>query len=146
MRILPIIALGSILLCSCGEEEGTGAPGEAPAVPAAEGWPVTTATDGGSYTVTVNPVAGGIEQNKHFALDVTVVPKDAAGGEFTVKVDADMPAHRHGMNTQPEVAGKEAGRYQVDGMLFHMAGEWVIMVDVTRDGKTERASVPVNVE
>ena len=50
------------------------------------------------------------------------------------------------MNTQPELVEKGERHYQVDGMLFHMAGEWVIMVDVGRDGKTERASIPVQVE
>ena len=50
------------------------------------------------------------------------------------------------MNTLPELVEKEAFHYQVDGMLFNMSGKWVIMVDVTAEGKTERASLPVHIE
>jgi len=57
-----------------------------------------------------------------------------------------MPAHGHGMNTQPEVVAGKEGDYRVDGMLFHMAGEWVITVEVGSQGKMERASFPVQIE
>ena len=57
-----------------------------------------------------------------------------------------MPAHQHGMNTKPELTDKGDGKYKVDGMLFHMSGDWVIFVDVTRGEATERASFPVLVE
>ena len=110
-------------------------------------WPATKETDKGNFTVTLSPKEGGIEGNKHFSLNVEVKPKQPGGlGGATVLVNADMPAHRHGMNTQPEISSGSSNSYQVDGMLFHMTGYWVINVDITKDGKTEQALFPVQVE
>lgn len=47
-----------------------------------------------------------------------------------VKVTAIMPAHQHGMNYEPEVTFVTEEIVQVDGMVFHMPGEWQIQIDV----------------
>ena len=77
---------------------------------------------------------------------MTVEAKSGKTENLSVLVDADMPAHKHGMNTKPETISKSSTSYRVDGMALHMAGDWVITVDVTRDGNTERATFPVSVE
>ena len=110
------------------------------------GWPLTSPTEGGNFEVKVQKDGGEIERNKHFSLDVTVAAKSGELGDVKVVVDADMPAHRHGMNTKPETSAKGTGQYRVDGMVFHMSGDWVITVDVTRGSDTERASFPVSIE
>ena len=94
----------------------------------------------------MNPTGGEIVENKHFSPDLHVKSTVTTAGVLEVKVDADMPAHGHGMNTQPEVVAGKEGAYRVDGMLFHMAGEWVITVEVGSQGKMERASFPVQIE
>lgn len=63
-----------------------------------------------------------------------------------VAVDADMPEHGHGMTTTPRVTRGADGLYHVQGMRFHMSGYWEIYVDVSRDGVTERAIVPLTLE
>jgi hypothetical protein len=143
MRHFIALVLSAILLPCCGQKESSA---NNDAEEASTGWPTTRKTQDGSFAVTVKPLAGEIVENEHFSLDVTIAGENATTKPLQVKVDADMPAHQHGMNTQPEISAKGDLRYQVDGMLFHMAGEWVITVDVTRDGKTERASFPVQVE
>ena len=85
-------------------------------------------------------------RNQHFSVDVELEAKDGESAGITVSVDADMPAHRHGMNTKPEVSAIDGAGYRAEGMLFHMGGDWVIKVDVTRGGTTESASFPVSVE
>jgi len=110
-----------------------------------ESWPATRQTEGGSFSVTLAPSGGEILNNEHFSLDLAVEAKKGEG-PIKVVVDADMPAHGHGMNTKPELEDKGGGKSKVGGMLFHMAGEWVIFVDVTRGEVTERASFPVLVE
>lgn len=110
-----------------------------------ESWPATRKTDGGSFSVTLSPTDGDILNNKHFSLDLSV-ESNKGEGPIKAEVDADMPAHGHGMNTKPELVDKGELKYQVDGMLFHMAGEWVIFIDVTRGETTERASFPVLLE
>jgi hypothetical protein len=56
----------------------------------------------------------------------------------TITVGGDMPAHGHGMPTQPEVtADLGGGDYRVEGMAFQMGGYWVIDVTVTAGGETD---------
>lgn len=147
MRLFLILATSALLSCSEKDEpasENSPAPHE-PSPASATTWPETKETVGGSYSVTLTPTKDKIGRNEHFSLDLSVEAKSRSG-PLAVKVDADMPAHRHGMNTLPELIDKGDSRFQVEGMLFHMSGEWVIMVDVTSDGKTERASFPVQIE
>ena len=129
------------LLSACGRETET----DSPPPPGPSGWPATQATDKGSFEATIKPTVEEITRNDHFSLDVTVTAKKGEG-DIKVVVDADMPAHQHGMNTKPETSAKGDGKYRVDGMALHMAGDWVITVDVTRGSATERATFPVSVE
>lgn len=145
MQLHSLIALGTIALASCdptAKETG-------PETPTKEGdrtssvWPATSSTDAGAFSVTLAPSQGDILWNKHFTLDLSIAPKNPDAGPLTVLVDADMPAHRHGMNTRPEVVEIGKLRYQVEGMLFHMKGDWVITVEVREGDITEQATFPV---
>lgn len=80
-----------------------------------------------------------IEVARHFALDIRLCPADA---ELLV-VDATMPAHRHGMNYRPSLKPLGAGRWRVEGLMFHMAGAWELRMDVRVAGRTQalRAAV-----
>ena len=56
----------------------------------------------------------------------------------SITVGGDMPAHGHGMPTQPEVtADLGGGDYRVEGMAFQMGGYWIIDVTVTAGGETD---------
>jgi len=56
----------------------------------------------------------------------------------TITVGGDMPAHGHGMPTQPEVTAElGGGDYRVEGMAFQMGGYWIIDVTVTAGGETD---------
>jgi YtkA-like len=56
----------------------------------------------------------------------------------SINVGGDMPAHAHGMPTQPEVtADLGGGDYRVEGMAFQMGGYWIIDVTVTAGGETD---------
>lgn len=119
-------------------------PTTAPA--AAAIWPATRKTDGGHFTVTIQPEGGTITRNQHFSIEVLVEPGTGAAAPSSVTVDADMPSHGHGMNTKPETTPEGGPRYRAKGMLFHMAGEWSIMVEVAADAARERAFFPVSIE
>jgi hypothetical protein len=55
-----------------------------------------------------------------------------------VTIDGDMPAHGHGMPTQPQVTGNlGGGDYRVEGMSFQMGGYWIVDVTVTAAGQTD---------
>jgi hypothetical protein len=48
-----------------------------------------------------------------------------------IEIDGDMPAHGHGLPTEPEVTEELGnGYYLVEGMKFSMPGHWVIKVEI----------------
>ncbi len=78
------------------------------------------------------PVPGPIAVGQHFSLDVRLCPATAATKTQLrlLKVDADMPAHRHGMNYLATVRLTGAGAYRAEGLMFHMPGVWRLSFDV----------------
>jgi hypothetical protein len=84
-----------------------------------------------------------IEIGKHFAVDALVC---ASSPPRALRVDAQMPAHRHGMNYRARVTPQGDGRYRAEGLLFHMPGEWQFVFDLERPGGTERLTAVVMVE
>jgi hypothetical protein len=80
-------------------------------------------------------------------MDVRVTA--VAGGapfEGTLRADAAMPQHGHGMNVAPTMKQVAPGAYRVDGMLFHMPGYWELYFDLSREGIMERAQGAVTLE
>lgn len=67
-----------------------------------------------------------------FSLQLQLCPASAV----LTRVDATMPEHRHGMNYKPSLQDLGAGRWRVDGLLWHMAGRWELRFDVQQDGST----------
>jgi hypothetical protein len=88
-------------------------------------------------------VPATIEIGKHFAVEAVVCSQAAPSA---LRVDAQMPAHRHGMNYRARVSPRGDGRYRAEGLLFHMPGKWQFVFDVERPGRTERLTADVVVE
>ncbi len=72
--------------------------------------------------------------NQIFELDLVL----CAPAAVLRGVDADMPAHRHGMNYRTTISGGETGVYRVQGLLFHMPGRWRLSFDVEQDSRRLR--------
>jgi hypothetical protein len=71
---------------------------------------------------------GTLPAHRHFALELQVCPPLPLA---TIRVDADMPAHRHGMNYRTSVTAlAQPGRFRAEGLLLHMAGRWRVIVDL----------------
>ena len=68
-----------------------------------------------------------------FAIDVAACAKTGPAPK-SLKVDAHMPEHRHGMNYAPKVTTLAPGRWRAEGLLLHMPGKWefVFVVDGER--------------
>ena len=60
-------------------------------------------------------------------------------------VDADMPAHRHGMITRPEVSQAEDGSWWARGMIFHMPGAWVVELEAQTMEGPRRLEIPLTI-
>jgi len=68
---------------------------------------------------------------RHVVLRVQLCPADAT----LARVDATMPAHRHGMNYRPSIQALGGGQWRVQGVMLHMAGLWDLQLDVQADGR-----------
>jgi YtkA-like len=83
------------------------------------------------------PEAPEINEIHEWVLHVETAAGEPAAGAI-VTVNGDMPAHGHGMPTEPQVtADLGGGDYLVEGMSFQMGGYWIVDVTVTLDGMTD---------
>ena len=81
------------------------------------------------YMLALRPDPIRIEVGEPFALLMNVCTKAGEPAEL-VRVGASMPEHKHGMNYAPTIKAMGNGRYRVEGMLFHMPGNWEVEFDV----------------
>ena len=118
--------------------------------PAFEGTlPHTTNSNGGAYQVRYRTIPESIPNNEPFAIEVMVY--DAAeepvpAADVSLRADAAMPQHRHGMIRVPTVESHGGGAFTVTGMIFHMSGDWELYFDITRGAVTERAQLDIDLE
>lgn len=126
------IALVGGLAVACSNNADSGDP---PAPHARE-----ALTDGGTWTVSYSPSPDPIPGNEEFALDVIVADDAGPAAGTSIVLTADMPDHGHGMNVTPVLSGAD-GTFRADGMLFHMTGEWRLLVDVTGEDGIETAEM-----
>lgn len=93
------------------------------------------AAAGGQYRFRFEP--GDLAVGQRFAVVVTGC---TAGIAPLTKVDARMPAHRHGMNYRPVLTRLDETLWRVDGLLLHMPGAWRFIFTVEGpDGRAEAA-------
>lgn len=63
---------------------------------------------------------------------------DTQGGainDAVIRVDGGMPEHNHGLATSPQVTGQLGeGRYRLQGVRFHMNGEWELRLQIEHAG------------
>ena len=79
---------------------------------------------------------------EHFGLEIAVCAKSAAVAE-SIRVDAHMPEHRHGMNYAPQLKSAGAGRWRAEGLMLHMPGKWEFVFEIHAAGKTDRLAHPI---
>jgi len=97
--------------------------------------------ESGELVVAWAPRPAAIPLDKHFQLDIAVCGAPVAA----LRVDADMPAHRHGMNYRTTVTGAGEGRFSAQGLMFHMPGRWRLIFDVDSGGRTQRLTQEIEV-
>jgi hypothetical protein len=86
-----------------------------------------------------------IKVGELFSLQVEACSPD--GYNVTgLKVDAGMPAHKHGMNYQPRVSNIGPAKFTVTGLMFHMPGQWQFTFDAETPAGRERIRVDYMVE
>jgi hypothetical protein len=103
-------------------------------------------SNSGTYYVVFAPNPNPVPLNGTFSAHVDVYQNgnraQRAPG-VVLSVDALMPEHNHGMNTEPTIKSNSNGSFDVSGLLFHMPGKWELYFDI-KDGRyLERAQVPI---
>ena len=131
MRIQTLCLVGALAL-ACNDPSDSAAPETEDARSAI--------TSGGTWTVSYAPEPDPLPGNEEFSLDISVEDDAGPASGTSILLTADMPEHGHGMNQAPVVSGSD-GSFRVDGMLFHMTGDWRLIVDVTGDAGTESAEM-----
>lgn len=79
-------------------------------------------------------------------LHAWVIHIENAAGEpvasAVINATGGMPVHDHGLPTRPRITTELGdGDYKLDGLRFHMAGDWEITLTINADGKTDTVVV-----
>ena len=100
-----------------------------------------------AFAMTLATSPSPIRLNEPFELTILIRPLTAdARGALSATVDARMPAHSHGMNTRPQREPLGDDQFRFRGLLFHMAGEWELVIDVAQGRARDRGVVRLVIE
>ena len=83
-----------------------------------------------------------ISVSRTFSMEVAACAKPGNPEPESLKVNAGMPEHGHGMNYAPEVKALGPGRWKADGLMFHMPGRWEFTFELRAAGKSDRLVSP----
>ncbi|OFE13531.1 hypothetical protein PHACT_10600 [Pseudohongiella acticola] len=71
--------------------------------------------------------------------------EDAQGNPVSdadIRVDGGMPEHNHGLATRPQItANLGEGDYRLEGVRFHMNGEWELRLQIDHAGVTYQTAL-----
>ncbi len=158
-----LVAFALVLTAACGKASGPAAsPPAAPEPPPAAPLP-QAASPTAALPVAATPAAANMAKpvelsakSAHFAATwhfaapkvgelfaVDIALTDLAGQPLAapkVAIDATMPAHGHGMMTDPELRQTAPTKWHADGLKLHMHGSWQFDVRVEAAGVKERLS------
>ena len=82
-----------------------------------------------------------INQIHNWLLHIETTSGDPVAGAG-IEVAGGMPLHNHGLPTRPLVTEELGdGNYRLEGMRFHMAGDWQLTITIVADGKTDTVIV-----
>ena len=134
-RIACIVCLGLSLSTALGHDCGS-------AIPSPGRQVIETPTMRLVFAPDVWPIPVG----QHFGLILAACPKAESPSPIRLRVDALMPAHRHGMNYRASVESGSEGIFKAQGLMFHMPGRWRFVFDIDSGPKTERLTHETEVQ
>ena len=105
------------------------------------GW----ASDSGLFRVSFRSELDPIVINRIHSWVLRVEDEQGApvsGARITV--EGGMPSHDHGLPTAPQVTQElTAGEYVLEGMRFHMRGQWKIEITINANDKQDVVVIPL---
>jgi hypothetical protein len=91
------------------------------------------------------PSVWPIPVGKHFNLSLQICSPTGELVSSALKVDADMPLHKHGMNYRPIVSHLGEGNYSATGLMFHMPGRWRFLFEIGSEPQNTRLHQEIDV-
>jgi hypothetical protein len=133
-----VVLLGTLVLAACGTP-GPEAPAATNQSEAPVEVPNSSLTDNGLYRISFTSALDPIAINQLHSWTLHVETADGRPVEDAqISVDGGMPAHGHGLPTQPQVTQNLGnGDYLLEGVRFQMPGAWVMRFDVAADGQSD---------
>ena len=104
-------------------------------------------TRSGFYRIAFDSERSPIPINRihDWVFTITTPEGDAVVGAV-ISITGGMPLHNHGLPTQPRMTEELGeGRYLVEGMRFHMHGEWELLVTIDVDGRRDTVVIPLTI-
>lgn len=101
--------------------------------------------EGEGYVLAFAPQPAPLATGRHFALDIALCAAPGVPMPKALAVDADMPAHKHGMNYRAGVSARGDGLYRAEGLMLHMPGRWRFIFDLALEGRSARLTLEVEV-
>ena len=89
---------------------------------------------------------GVLKVGQFFAAEVVACRAPGPGPVREMLLDAQMPAHGHGMNYRPTVTLTGPGRFRFTGLMLHMAGRWRLTFDLVQGDRRTRLSRDVDLK
>ena len=102
-------------------------------------------TRSGYYRVSFESELEPLEINKiHSWIFIVETPGGEPVEDATISITGGMPLHNHGLPTDPKMTAEiGGGRYRVEGMRFHMNGEWELTVTIDVEGRRDTVVIPL---
>jgi hypothetical protein len=102
--------------------------------------------EGARYVLAWRPVPAPMRVGEFLTLEIGVCARDGQPRPATLRVDATMPEHKHGMNYLPSVTPKGTDRFAADGIMLHMAGHWEIVFDINAGAAQESLRTSIELQ
>ena len=87
-----------------------------------------------------------LEVGQFFAAEVIACRAPGADAVREVILDAQMPAHGHGMNYRPTATQLAPDRFRITGLMLHMAGRWRLTFDLIQGDRRTRLAQDVDLK
>ena len=129
-RWLPVVAAASLAMFPVAKSDADNHASEG--IGSAGPW----ISASGNLEVTVEPQLTPVVINRMHSWIIEI--RSTAGAyisDATITVSGGMPAHDHGLATQPRVTQALGnGRYLLEGLRFHMQGAWQLQLEIEHRG------------
>ena len=85
--------------------------------------------EGTQHVVLIRSVPAPPPLNAAFIVEIAACARRGIAVAVP-RIDAWMPAHRHGMNYRPVVSSTAPGAFRAEGLLLHMPGRWEFVIEL----------------